>query len=1347
MKNKLLLFLTTLLLAVTQLWGQTFNQITSQAELTSGEYLIVGDGAANDGIMLNQTISAPAITYTSVTNPGATISSGFTTDNIFTVTVTGSDITIYHSSVGYVSWGRGAATGNHASFYNDTPGTNETWTASVSEGLWTLSNGNTPARILQWNNSSPRFAAYTTNQIKLKLYKKEVTEPSGYTITVIQPTGGSISPEGVIEVEEGGSAEFTATASECYTFNHWLLDGANVGNTSPFILTNVTADHTITAVFDEAAPYTITSSAGANGTITPNGATSVNCGEDQIFTFTADAGYIIDDVIVDGSSVGAVATYTFTNVSANHTISVSFEELSEPGDFCFEEGFTGLTDIPTGTNYGPGTYTNNGITWDFHGQSPLPDYAIDGQGILLRRASDSFLETTIPAGVGTFSFEYRKAYTGGSERQLELLIDGVQVATTPGFGSGTGDDPTVYAFSYDLNTETSVVVRIKLTGNTTTNRHTTIDNITWTCLSPPCETPLPTAEAQSFCGTTIVADLVAEGTDLKWYDSLEATEALSADAEVTTGTYYVTQTIDCESERLAMEITVNAIPVTPTAEAQTFCDGATVADLVAEGTDIKWYETEESTEPLAADFVLVTGVYYATQTVGECESERLAVDITINSAPVFTTQPTDQTVAPGETATFTVETEGNSEYQWSVSTDGGANWTVIDDATEATYTTEPATLEMDGNQYSVTTTNDCGETTSETAILNVEEVSCGGLEDFETTDIPSGYSDGQFTNNGITWTYGHSRNEEAFAIDGKGLMLRRASDSYLETTIELGVGEFTFEYRKAFTGGNERQLELIVNGEQVATTPVFGTGNGEDPTVHTFTHTLNIAESVVIRIKNVGTTDTNRQTVIDNISWTCAEDSCETPLPTAEAQVFCGEATVADLVAEGENIQWYETQTSTEPLAPEVTLVTGTYYVTQTIDCESDRLAVDVLISEGPVFTLQPADQTVNEGETATFTVEVEGALEYQWSVSTDEGANWTIIDDATEATYTTEAATQEMDGNQYRVTATNDCGETISEIAILSLVGEPCYVEDFETTDISDAYSDGSFTNNGITWTYGHSRNQGDFPIDEKGLMLRRASDSYLEATIPAGAGVFSFEYRKAFTGGNDRQLELIVNGEQVATTPVFGSVSGEDPTVYTFTYTLNSTEDVVIRIKNVGETDANRQTVIDNINWTCAEEPCNVPAPIAIGNFEFVAGDTLADLEDSLEYTGTLTWYADEELTTVLPNTTLLEDGAVYFVTQTIGECESDALTVETHELGLNAYGFDSFSYYPNPVKDILSLKNGSVINRVEIYNLSGAKVWTNEINAANAELNLSGLDTGIYVMKITAGKEVKTVKIIKK
>ena len=1408
MKNKFLLFFSVLFLAFSHLFGQdTYTQITSLAELTTGEYLIVGDGASNDGIMLNQQNASGNNTYilfTEVVNPGTSIDSGYSADNVFTLTVESGQITIYHASVGYVTY-RG--TGNHASFFNGTPENNEKWTYGVDGGLWTLNNVNATDRILQWNNSSPRFAAYTSNQVKLKLYKKEETQPSGYTITVTQPAGGSISPSGTVEVEEGGTIEFTATADACYTLSHWIVDGENAGNINPYVFTNVTEDHTISAVFDAVAPYTITATTGTNGTITPDGATSVDCGEDQIFNITANAGYQIADVLVDGASVGAVTTYTFTEVSADHTISASFEAIEEPGDFCGTEDFENIPTTNTGSYQTRTWIGNGGIEWTVN--DSRTDQTITGKAIGLR---NSTLTTTSPVagGIGTLSFDYKRTFNGNST--LKVFVNGTQYG-----GDITVTSETPANFSVEVNVEGDVTIELMNSGN-----RIAVDNLNWTCFEiAPCETPLPTVEAQEFCegatvadlvaeGTEIkwydaedaatpltedtvlvsgtyyvtqtidgceseklaveitvnptpeapiaeaqefcegatVADLVAEGTEIKWYDAEDATTPLTEDTVLATGTYYVTQTINgCESDRLAVEITVNPTPEAPVAEAQEFCEGATVADLVAEGTEIKWYDAEDATTPLSEDTVLLAGTYYATQTIDGCESEKLAVEVTLTTAPIIITQPVDQTLSIGETATFSVEVEDAAEFQWSLSTDDGITWTEIDGETAFTYTTEPVTEEMNGNLYRVTVINDCGELISDSATLIIQEESCEGIEDFETTDISNAYLDGEFTNNGITWTYGHSRNEDTFGIDGKGLMLRRASDSYLETTLDLGVGEFTFEYRKAFTGGNERQLEIIVNGEQVATTPVFGAGNGEDPTVHTFTHTLNIEGPVNIRIKNLGDTDANRQTVIDNISWTCPEETCETPLPVAENQIFCGEATVADLVAEGENIQWYETQTSTEPLAPEVVLVTGTYYVTQTIDCESERLAVEVLISEGPVFTLQPADQTVNEGETATFTVEVEGALEYQWSVSTDEGTTWTMIDGATEANYTTEAVTEEMDGNQYRVTATNDCGETVSEIAVLTIVGEPCFVEDFETTDISGSYGDGSFTNNGITWTYAHSRNEGDFPIEGKGLMLRRALDSYLEATIPAGAGVFSFEYRKAFTGGNERQLELIVNGVQVATTPVFGDVSGEDPTIYTFTYVLNTTEEVVIRIKNVGETDANRQTVIDNINWTCLEEPCDVPAPVAIGNFEFVAGDTLADLEDSLEYTGTLTWYADEELTIVLPNTTLLEDGAVYFVTQTIGECESEALMVETQELGIDSFAFDSFSYYPNPVKDYLYLRNNSKIDNLEIYNLAGAKLMSQTINAVKADLNLKGLDAGIYILKINSGKEVKTVKIIKK
>jgi hypothetical protein len=76
--------------------------------------------------------------------------------------------------------------------------------------------------------------------------------------------------------------------------------------------------------------YTITATAGPGGDISPSDAVQVNYGYDQTFTITADTHYDIADVIVDGVSQGAIADYTFTNVTANHTIAATFEKVALP---------------------------------------------------------------------------------------------------------------------------------------------------------------------------------------------------------------------------------------------------------------------------------------------------------------------------------------------------------------------------------------------------------------------------------------------------------------------------------------------------------------------------------------------------------------------------------------------------------------------------------------------------------------------------------------------------------------------------------------------------------------------------------------------------------------------------------------------------------------------------------------------------------------------------------------------------------------------------------------------------------------------------------------------------------
>lgn len=77
------------------------------------------------------------------------------------------------------------------------------------------------------------------------------------------------------------------------------------------------------AYFEE---FSLTASAGENGSITPEGSSIVNYGDSLSFIINAEEGYYIEDVLVDGESIDRVDAYTFSHVNADHTISVMFAE-------------------------------------------------------------------------------------------------------------------------------------------------------------------------------------------------------------------------------------------------------------------------------------------------------------------------------------------------------------------------------------------------------------------------------------------------------------------------------------------------------------------------------------------------------------------------------------------------------------------------------------------------------------------------------------------------------------------------------------------------------------------------------------------------------------------------------------------------------------------------------------------------------------------------------------------------------------------------------------------------------------------------------------------------------------
>jgi len=150
-----------------------------------------------------------------------------------------------------------------------------------------------------------------------------------YTITSTASPGGIISPSGSVAVNHGISHTFLILPNVGYYVADVKVDGVSVGAATVYTFNNITTNHTIEAFF-VINQYTLTATAGENGTIFPLGAITVNYGASQTFTITPKSDYHTADVKVDGISIGVVTTFTFDNITSNHSIEVTFEVANHP---------------------------------------------------------------------------------------------------------------------------------------------------------------------------------------------------------------------------------------------------------------------------------------------------------------------------------------------------------------------------------------------------------------------------------------------------------------------------------------------------------------------------------------------------------------------------------------------------------------------------------------------------------------------------------------------------------------------------------------------------------------------------------------------------------------------------------------------------------------------------------------------------------------------------------------------------------------------------------------------------------------------------------------------------------
>lgn len=139
--------------------------------------------------------------------------------------------------------------------------------------------------------------------------------------------------------------------------------------------------------------------------------------------------------------------------------------------------------------------------------------------------------------------------------------------------------------------------------------------------------------SQQFCVGATIASIQVSGENIRWFASPTDNVPLSASESLVDGrTYYASQTVNgCESTgRRAVQVRViNVAPVTA-APTQSFCNAATVSNLQATGSDIRWYADPNLTTELISNSPLENGrTYYVTQSQNGCESLPVAVQITI----------------------------------------------------------------------------------------------------------------------------------------------------------------------------------------------------------------------------------------------------------------------------------------------------------------------------------------------------------------------------------------------------------------------------------------------------------------------------------------------------------------------------------------------------------------------------------------------------------------------------------------------------------------------------------------------------------------------------------------------
>lgn len=253
-------------------------------------------------------------------------------ENQAALTLTGGETVVYGQTL---KLGTSGGSGDGAVTYAVTNGTGEATINATTGELTPVKVGIVKVKATKAGNAD--YNAITSAEVEITITRATPTGAPKYTaITTsgktladagLTTTGSNLTPAGgkIEWVDNAGHVLPDTTTVEANKEYKWRYTPVTTDAVNYTTLTGTIVVYPVsTGIVIYSPCYTIKATAGANGTISPAGWCSVVENGSQTFTFTPDKGYTVAKVLVDGKSVGAVKSYTFKNVTKDHTIEVIF---------------------------------------------------------------------------------------------------------------------------------------------------------------------------------------------------------------------------------------------------------------------------------------------------------------------------------------------------------------------------------------------------------------------------------------------------------------------------------------------------------------------------------------------------------------------------------------------------------------------------------------------------------------------------------------------------------------------------------------------------------------------------------------------------------------------------------------------------------------------------------------------------------------------------------------------------------------------------------------------------------------------------------------------------------------